>query len=108
MSDDQGLAELLGQAPRAPDPAFRYDVFTLAAERARRRHARANAVRVTAFFTLMGLVFPAAQAAGISFTDMQPILSAGAALAVAGLAALLTIQGPGVVLAYSRAALRAR
>ena len=107
MSDDLELAALLGEAPAAPDPAFRYDVFTNVAERARRRHARVRAARMVAVFTIVGLAFPLAQALGLGLGELRPVLEAGAALAVAGVAALLTIRGPRVVLAYSRAAIRA-
>lgn len=103
MSDDLELAALLGEAPAIPDPTFRYDVFAHLAERARRRHARGRAVRTIGGFTLVGAFFPMAQAAGLGFHEIQPFLVAGGVLAVAGLAALLTIRGPGVVLAYSRA-----
>lgn len=108
MSDDLELAALLGEAPATPDPTFRYDLFANVAERARRRNARSRAARTMGVFTLVGAVFPAAQAAGLTLSAVQPILAVSAILAVAGVAALLTIRGPGVVLAYSRAALRAR
>jgi hypothetical protein len=108
MSDDLELAALLGEAPAAPDPAFRYDVFTNVAERARRRHARTRAARTIAAFTLVGAAFPAAQAIGLTLHTFEPILASAAALALAGVVALLTIRGPGVVLSYSRAVLRPR
>lgn len=107
MSDDLELAALLGEAPAAPDPTFRYDVFTNMAERARRRHARVRAVRTLSIFTAIGLVFPLAQGLGVGAGDVAPILETGAALVAAGAVALLTIHGPRVVLAYSRAAIRA-
>ncbi|MBN8607873.1 MAG: hypothetical protein J0L81_13235 [Caulobacterales bacterium] len=108
MSDDLELAALLGEAPAAPDPVFRYDVFTNMAERARRRHARMRAWRIVMGFTLIGACFPAGQWAGLTLSNFQPMLAVTAVLTAAGVVALLTIRGPGVVLAYSRAILSAR
>lgn len=108
MNDDLELADLLGEAPpRAPDPGFRFDVLTRVAERNRRRAAQARALRQFAVFAAVGLAFPVMQAAGLNWTSVQPILIAAATLTVAAGAALLTIQGPSLVLARSRAFLRA-
>ena len=107
MSDDLELANLLGEAPPAtPDPGFRYDVFARVSERARRRAAVSRALNQVAVFAAIGLIFPVAQAAGFTLETAQPVLIAAAALLTAAVAAVLTIGGPRVVLARSRAALR--
>lgn len=108
MNDDLELANLLGEAPaHAPDPGFRFDVFARVTERNRRRVAQARALRQFAVFAAIGLAFPVFQAAGLDWMSVQPVLLAAAALTVAAGAALLTIQGPSLVLARSRALLRA-
>lgn len=108
MSDDLELANLLGEAPPASaDPGFRFDVFARVAERRNRRAAQSRALNQLAIFSAIGMVFPVLQAVGLSWTAAQPVLVVAAALIVAAVAALLTIQGPGVVLARWRALLRA-
>lgn len=108
MSDDLELADLLGQAPRrAPDPGFRFDVLARVADSNRRRGAQARALRQVAVFAAIGLAFPVLQATGFGWSEAQPLVLAAAALAAAAAVALLTIQGPSVVLARSRALLRA-
>lgn len=106
MGDDFELAALLGEAPRTPDPAFRFDVMALTAERARRRGARQRAGRMVLVFTLAGLMFPLAQAFGVGFAEIQPLLLVAAVLGLAYVLALLTIKGPRAALARSRALLR--
>ena len=107
MTDDLDLANLLGEAPPdRPDPGFRYDVFARVSRRARRRASIDRALNQVAVFAAIGLAFPVADAAGLSFSAAQPVLLAAAALIVAAAAALLTIQGPRGVLASSRALLR--
>ncbi len=108
MSDDIDLANLLGDAPpSAAAPGFRFDVLARVAERRRRRAARSRALYQVAVFVAIGAVFPVLQLAGLNWTDAQPLAIAAGALAIAGVVALLTIQGPGIVLARSRALLRA-
>lgn len=108
MSDDIELANLLGEAPpKAPDPAFRFDVFARVNERARRRAAFTRALNRVAIFAAIGLIFPLAQAAGLSWQSAQPVLLAAGGLTAAAAVAVLTIQGPRGVLARSRAILRA-
>ena len=107
MSDDRELADLLGEAPSgAGDPSFRFDVLTRVAERRRQRAARGRALNQVAVCVAIGALFPVLQAAGLNWADAQPMAIAVAALTVAGAAALLTILGPGVVLARARALLR--
>jgi|GEM_PF-3385314 len=107
MSDDFELADLLGEAPpRGADPGFRFDVLSRVAERNRRRAAQARALKQFSIFAAIGLGFAVIQAAGFDWSDGQPVLIAAAALTAAAAAALLTIQGPGLVLARSRALLR--
>ncbi|OQW57570.1 MAG: hypothetical protein A4S17_12565 [Proteobacteria bacterium HN_bin10] len=106
MSDDLELAALLGDAPRTPDPGFRFDVLALTAERARRQGARRRALRLVSTFTLIGLIFPLAQAFGVGFAELQPLLLVAGTLGLAYVLAVLTIDGPRAALARSRAMLR--
>jgi hypothetical protein len=106
MSDDHELAALLGEAPRTPDPGFRFDVLSLTAWRARRRASRQRALRLVLASTLVGLVFPLAHAFGVGFVEVQPLLLVAGVLGLAYLLALVTIKGPRAVLARSRAVLR--
>ena len=108
MSDDLELAALLGEAPRTPDPGFRFDVLSLTAERARRRQARQRVFRTTALFALVGLVFAAAHTLGVGLAEFQPLLLVAGVLGLAYVLALWTLEGPRAVLARSRALLRIR
>jgi hypothetical protein len=107
MSDDSMLANLLGEAPRTPDPGFRFDVFALIDMRARRRAALRRALKTMGLFAALGLAFPLARAAGLTLADIEPFLLAAAVLGAAGLFALLNIQGPQAVWARSLALVRA-
>jgi hypothetical protein len=107
MTDDRTMAELLGEAPRTPDPGFRIDVVARVAARARRRAALDRAWKQVVTFTLLGAVFPVMQAFGLSLETAQPLLLVGAVLLFAYLFAALSIQGPRPLLARSRALLRA-
>jgi ABC-type siderophore export system fused ATPase/permease subunit len=106
MTDDTELAELLGEAPKTPDPGFRIDVLARVGARARRRAALDRAWKQIVTFTLIGAVFPVAQALGLSWETAQPLVLTGLVLALAYLFAALTIQGPRPLLARSRAVLR--
>lgn len=108
MSDDLELAALLGEAPRTPDPGFRFDVLALTTERARRRQARRRAFRTTTIFALIGLVFPLAHTLGLGLSELQPLLLVAGVLALAYALAVWTLEGPRAVLARSRTLLRAR
>lgn len=111
MSDefhDDELADLLGEKPKTPDPAFRVDVFARITEAARRRAAHARAFRQVGVFVLIGAVAAAAQMLGLTWDHAQPVVFAGVVIAIAYLFAHLTMRGPGAVLARSRAALRGR
>lgn len=108
MSDDLDLAALLGEAPRTPDPAFRFDVLALTAERARRRQARQRAFRITVLFALFGLIFPLAHTFGLGLAQLQPLLLVAGVLGLAYVLALWTLEGPRAVLARSRVLLRGR
>jgi hypothetical protein len=107
MNDDLELAALLGEAPRTPDPGFRYDVLTLTAHRARRRASRQRAFRLLAGSTFIGLFFAVLQAFGVGAPELQPFLLVAGVLALAYVLAVLTIDGPRAALARSRALLRA-
>jgi fatty acid desaturase len=108
MSDDLELAGLLGEAPRTPDPGFRFDVLSRTSQRARRRASRQRASRLVLASTLIGLVFPLARAFGVGFAEVQPLLLVAGVLGLAYVLALLTLEGPRAVLARSRAVLRGR
>jgi hypothetical protein len=108
MSDDLELAALLGEAPRTPDPGFRFDVLALTAERARRREARQRAFRTTTTFALIGLIFPIAHTLGFGLAELQPLLLVAGVLGLAYVLAVWTLEGPRAVLARSRVLLRAR
>ncbi len=105
MNGDSELANLLGEAPRTPDPAFRFDVFARMAARSRRRAARQRAAIYVAGFAALGLVFPAAQAIGLTLAEAGPLLMSAGAL---GLAYALAVLGPGAALMRSRHLLRVR
>ena len=106
MNDDLDLADLLGEAPAAAgDPVFRYDVLARAASRARRRASVRRGLDQVAVFAAIGLVFPLARAAGLSFDTAQPVALAGGVLAAAALVGFLSLYGPRGALARSRRAL---
>ena len=106
--NDLELAALLGDAPRAPDPAFRFDVFARMAERALRRAARRRAGVTVAMFAGIGLAFPAAQAAGFTLAQAEPWLMVAGVVSLAYVLAVLTIEGPHALLARLRLLLRVR
>ena len=108
MSDDLELAALLGEAPRTPDPGFRFDVLSLTSQRARRRASRQRGFRLILIFTLIGLIFPLAHAFGVGFTEVQPLLLVAGVLGLAYVLARLTIDGPRAVLERSRVLTRLR
>jgi hypothetical protein len=108
MNSDLDLAALLGQAPRAPDAGFRFDVFARMALRSRRRAARRRAASYVAASAAVGLAFPAAQAIGFTSTEAGPLLMAAAVLGLAYGLAVLALDGPGALLLRSRHLLRAR
>jgi hypothetical protein len=107
MTDDSEMAELLGETPRTPDPGFRIDVVARVAARARRRASLERAWKQIVTFTLIGVAFPVAQAFGLTWQAAQPVLLVAAVLLFAYLFAALSIQGPRLLLARSRALLRA-
>lgn len=106
MNDDLNLAALLGEAPKTPDPGFRFDVLSLTSLRARRRASRQRALRLVLVSTCAGLLFPLARAFGLGFAELQPLLLVAGVLGLAYVLALLTIEGPRAVLARSRAIIR--
>lgn len=106
MTEDLELAALLGEAPKTPDPGFRFDVLQLTAVRANRRTSRHRAFRLVLISTLIGLIFPLAQVFGVGFRELQPLLLVAGVLGLAYVLALLTIEGPRAALARSRAVLR--
>lgn len=99
MSDDLDLAALLGEAPKTPDPGFRFDVLSLTSQRAHRRSSRHRAFRVVLFSTLVGLIFPLAHMLGLGLAELQPLLLVAGILALAYVLALLVTHGPRAVFA---------
>lgn len=106
--NDNELADLLGETPKTPDPAFRVDVFARITEAAHRRAAYARALRQLGAFVLLGLVIAAAQAFGLNWDSARPVALVAIVVGAAYLFAHLTMRGPGAVVARSRAALRGR
>jgi hypothetical protein len=101
MNDDLELAALLGEAPRTPDPAFRFDVFAATTARARRRAARRRALLYVAASAGVGLAFPVAQALGITLAAAAPFLLTAGALGLAYALAVLALEGAGGLLQRS-------
>lgn len=102
MSSDLELAELLGSAPHSRDPGFRFDVFARIAERSNRRSARRRAVACVLTSAAIGLAFPALAALGFTLADAEPWLMVAAAMSIAYVLALLTLEGVGGVVARVR------
>lgn len=94
--NDNELADLLGEAPRTPDPGFRLDVLARMTHRAQRRAALRRGAKVFALFTLIGLAVPVAQGLGFTASDAQPLLAAGGLLGATYLTAVLTLKSRGV------------
>lgn len=103
--EDLLMADLLGEAPATPDPGFRFDVLSRASIRARRRAAMSKALNQVAVFSAIGLVFPIAGAAGLTWEAAQPLVMAAGLLAIGVAVASVSILGPRAVLARSRAIL---
>lgn len=106
MSDDLELAALLGEAPKTPDPGFRYDVLARVAEHAQRRAAFVRGFKQAGALTLLGISVPLAQALGLGAHQLQPMLLALAAVGCAYILALTFIRGPSVLRAGSRLRVR--
>jgi hypothetical protein len=101
---DQDLADLLGTAPaKGPDPVFRFDVLTRAAAHARRRKARARALRYVGVLTLVGLAGAGLQSIGV---DAAAFAAAGVCVFVYAIAQV-AIAGPRRAFERSRALLQA-
>ena len=92
MHDDLSLAALLGEAPKTPDPAFRFDVFARMSARERRNKAHGRAMLQVAAFTAVGLVLALVQTAGAEAGAWSPVLSAAGALALTGVLAFALIH----------------
>lgn len=108
MMDDADLAALLGDAPPAADPAFRYDVFAHVAERKRRRAAIRRAGAYVGASALVGLAVPAAQTVGLRVAELWPVVLVAGVLGLAYVLAIAAAEGPGAAWARSRALLRTR
>lgn len=103
---DQDLAGLLGEAPAAPDPAFRFEVLARVAERARRRIGYTRAARMIVASSAIGGFFPLARAAGFTMADAQPLLYAAIAVGLAYFLAREAVKGPSSALARGLLRLR--
>jgi hypothetical protein len=90
---DEDLANLLGEKPAAPDPAFRFDVIARAAQHAQRRAAHIRALNIILISCAVGAFFALTQAAGFRFETAQPLFYALAAVGCAYPLAMETIKG---------------
>lgn len=90
---DEDLANLLGEKPATPDPAFRFDVLTRAAQHAQRNAARTRALNIMLISCTVGAFFALTQAIGFRFENAQPLVYAVVAVACAWLLAQETIKG---------------
>jgi peptidoglycan/LPS O-acetylase OafA/YrhL len=102
MSDDLSLAALLGEAPKTPDPGFRFNVLARVSQRAARREAWTRGLMQVAAFTAMGLLLALVQYASVSAGAWIPVLSVAGALSASAVFALVVIQGPKAALARAR------
>ncbi len=93
MSDDTFLADLLGKAPRTPDPGFRIDVLARVAQRRQRRAALMRAMCWIVASLLVGLVFALAGAFGMPSEIVQVLGACSGAVVVAHMGALVAING---------------
>lgn len=107
MTDDE-VAGLLGDAPPATDPGFRFDVFARVTARAQRRAALQRGVVQAAVLTSAGAAIAASRAAGFPWQEALPVLGAAAAVGAGYALAAAVIQGPRALLGYARSALRVR
>ncbi|HRP11728.1 MAG TPA: hypothetical protein PLK37_11880 [Terricaulis sp.] len=107
MHDDLSLAALLGEAPKTPDPAFRFDVFARVSAHERRSAAHGRAMLQVAVFTAIGAVLALVQTAGAEAGAWAPMLGATGALAVTGIIAFTLIAGPKAALARAASVFRA-
>lgn len=106
--NDLDMADLLGERPQTPDPAFRFDVFARLSAKARQRAAIARSVRLVAISLAIGLAAPLARAAGLTLAHLAPMALVAGVLGLAYVLAHFATGGPGAVLARSRTVLRAR
>lgn len=90
---DEDLANLLGEKPATPDPAFRIDVLARAAQHAQRRAAQTRALNIVLISCAVGAFFGLAQAASITLPNMEPLLYAFAAVASALFFAQEAVKG---------------
>ena len=90
---DEDLANLLGEKPATPDPAFRFDVLARAAQRAQRRAAQVRAVNITLISCAVGGFFALSQTFGFRIETAQPLIYALVAIGCAYVLAQETIKG---------------
>lgn len=107
MNDDE-LANLLGAAPQAPDPAFRLEVFARVALAAQQRAARRRALSIVVVSTATGAFFGLAQAAGVTIETLQPLFYALGAAGSTYVLAMEAMKGRRSVLARTLGQLRFR
>lgn len=103
---DQEVAGLLGDAPSAADPSFRFEVFKRVAERARGRIGHTRAARMIVASSAIGVFFPLARAAGFTMADAQPLLYAAIGAGLAYFLAREAVKGPSSALARGLLRLR--
>jgi peptidoglycan/LPS O-acetylase OafA/YrhL len=94
MTDDAFLAEMLGEAPRTPDPGFRIEVLARVAQRRQRRAALMRAAYWIVASLVAGLVFALAGAFGMSTETVQVLGACFGAVILGYLVAQTAIHGP--------------
>jgi len=90
---DEELADLLGEKPATPDPAFRFDVLARAAQHAQRRAAHIRALNIMLISCTVGAFFALGQGLGFRIETAEPLIYAVAAIGCAWLLAQETIKG---------------
>jgi hypothetical protein len=90
---DEDLANLLGEKPATPDPAFRFDVLARAAQHAQRAAARTRALNIILVSSAVGAFFALTPAVGFRVENAEPLLYAAAAVASAFVFAQETVKG---------------
>lgn len=107
MTTDRDLADLLGETPRASDPAFRVAVLARAALQGRRRAARHRAIQLFALCAALGLMLAALPTLTIAWADVRPLSLVAGALVFAFAFAAAAIEGPSRLWGWLWAQLRA-
>jgi hypothetical protein len=90
---DEELANLLGEKPATPDPAFRFDVLARAAQHAQRRAAQIRALNIMLISCTVGAFFALSQGLGFRIENAQPLFYTLVAIGCGYVLAQETIKG---------------